>query len=315
MKNSIAVKNKQFSIKQLNTSKDDPFTLYLAGLAPSGRRSMKSQLAGVLKLMGYTDDPAQFPWRNLKYGHVVKLRYILIEQGKSANTVNTTMAAISGVMRTAFNMGLISSDDYMRVKLIKRVNNHKLPVGRELKQQEIKKMLACCKRGKNTLGIRDAAIIAVMLSTGLRRSEVVGLNIEDYDVNNMTLVVNHGKGNRQRLAHISVPAKKLLQKWLKLRSDKTGTLFTRVIADDPTDHKLSAQAIYNLIRLRSEQAGIEHCAPHDLRRTLVTRLLDMGVDINTVRQIVGHQNINTTARYDKRDFKIAKDTIRKVIEF
>ena len=121
MKKSISIKNQQFSIKQLNTSKDDPFTLYLAGLAPSGRRSMKSQLAGVLKLMGYTDDPAQFPWRNLKYGHVVKLRHILIEQGKSANTVNTTMAAISGVMRTAFTMGHIGSDDYMRIKLIKLI--------------------------------------------------------------------------------------------------------------------------------------------------------------------------------------------------
>ena len=177
MKKAIGI-NKQFSIKQLNTSKDDPFTLYLAGLAPSGRRSMKSQLIGVLKLMSYKDDPAQVPWRNLKYGHVVKLRHILMEQGKSANTVNTTMAAISGVMRTAFNMGLIGSDEYMRVKLIKRVNSHKLPVGRELKQKEIKKMLACCKRDKDTLGVRDAAIIAVMLSTGLRRTEVVGLSTE-----------------------------------------------------------------------------------------------------------------------------------------
>ena len=101
-----------------------------------------------------------------------------MEQGKSANTVNMTMAAISGVMRTAFNMGLIGSDEYMRVKLIKRVNSHKLPVGRELKQKEIKKMLACCKRDKDTLGVRDAAIIAVMLSTGLRRTEVVGLSTE-----------------------------------------------------------------------------------------------------------------------------------------
>ena len=153
-----------------------------------------------------------------------------------------------------------------------------------------------------------------MLSTGLRRSEVVGLNIEGYTSRTGTMLVSNGKGNRQHITHISVPAGKLLRKWLKLRS-KSGRLFTRVIAEEVTDRQLSSQAIYNIIKQRSEQAGIESCTPHDLRRTLVTRLLDMGIDINTVRQIVGHQNINTTARYDKRDFKIAKDAIRKAIGF
>ena len=312
MKKDLAIRNKQFLIKQLSTIKDDPFTLYLNSLAPSGRRSMKSQLSSVLKLMDYIGDPTCFPWSNLKYVHIVKIKNILLEQGKAANTINTTIAAINGVMRTAFNMGLLSADDYMRIKLIKRVNSHKLPVGRELKRSELKKMLACCKRDNDALGVRDAAIIALMVSTGLRRSEVVALNIEDYDVNGGSLMVQQGKGNRQRNAFIVVPAKKLILKWMKLRSGAKDILFTRIISGVPTDNKLSTQSIYNIIKARAEQAGIERCTPHDLRRTLVTRLLDTGIDINTVRQIVGHQDVNTTARYDRRDELNRDIVIRKL---
>jgi len=315
MKQDIAIRNKQFLIKQLKNTEDDPFTLYLNGLAPSGRRSMKSQLTGVLRLMNYTDDPTCFPWENLKYAHINKIRNVLIEQGKSVNTINTTIAAINGVIRTAFNMGLISADEYMRIKFVKRVNGKRLPVGRELKQNEIKKMLACCNRDNNALGIRDAAIISLMASTGLRRSEVVALNIENCDIKNGSLVVKKGKGDRQRNAFIVVPAQKLILKWMKLRVSSKGALFTRIASGIPSDNKLSEQTIYNIIRTRSRQAEIKKCTPHDLRRTLVTRLLDTGVDINTVRQIVGHQDVNTTARYDRRDDQHKSAVIRELIVF
>ncbi|MDH5571723.1 MAG: site-specific integrase [Gammaproteobacteria bacterium] len=312
MKKDIAIRNKRFLIKQLSNTEDDPFTLYLNSLAPSGRRSMKSQLIGILRLMGYLDDPTCFPWANLKYVHIVKIRNLLLEQGKSANTINTTIAAINGVMRTGFNIGLLSADEYMRIKLIKRVNSHKLPVGRELKRSELKRMLACCKRDNDALGIRDAAIIGLMVSTGLRRSEVASLNIEDYSVKDGSLIVQQGKGNRQRMTFITPHAKKLMLKWMKLRAVATGILFSRVVSCVPTDNKLSGQSIYNIIKARSEQAGIERCSPHDLRRTLVTRLLDTGIDINTVRQIVGHQDVNTTARYDRRNEQINSTVIRKL---
>jgi integrase/recombinase XerD len=75
---------------------------------------------------------------------------------------------------------------------------------------------------------------------------------------------------------------------------------------------MNSQGIYDLLKKRSEQAGIENCSPHDLRRTFVTRLLESGIDINTVRQLAGHTDIQTTARYDLRDVKAQKKSCSKI---
>ena len=66
---------------------------------------------------------------------------------------------------------------------------------------------------------------------------------------------------------------------------------------------LSTQAIYNLVKQRCALAGLADVSPHDLRRTFVTQLLEAGVDLNTTRQLVGHADLQTTARYDLRDIK------------
>jgi len=83
---TIKTKNIDNKSKQFST---DPFTVYLDSLSPSGRRSMNSQLMGVLKLMEYNGVGENFPWSNLRYVHLVKLRTLLQEQGKAVNTVNT----------------------------------------------------------------------------------------------------------------------------------------------------------------------------------------------------------------------------------
>ena len=71
--------------------------------------------------------------------------------------------------------------------------------------------------------------------------------------------------------------------------------------------------MYDIIKQRSEQAGIDRVRPHDLRRTFVTQLLDAGVDINTTRQLVGHSDIQTTARYDCRDQKAQKRAVKRLM--
>lgn len=67
------------------------------------------------------------------------------------------------------------------------------------------------------------------------------------------------------------------------------------------NRKLVSHTIYEIIKNRADQAQIESCKPHDLRRTFVTQLLEAGIDINTARQLAGHNDIQTTARYDLRD--------------
>ena len=214
-------------------------------------------------------------------------------------------------MKACFNLGLIEANQLMQINEVKRVRGKKLPAGRSLSQQETKALMSACKRDKNIKGKRDLAIIALMLSTGLRRSEVVALNIEDYNTRNGKLVVMSGKGNKQRINYIQTSARKLIKLWLNDRGKELGNLFQPILNSEPLSKKMTSQSLYDLLKKRSIEANINNCRPHDLRRTFVTRMLESGIDLNTVRQLAGHSDIQTTARYDLRDEKEQKRAIKQ----
>ena len=67
-----------------------------------------------------------------------------------------------------------------------------------------------------------------------------------------------------------------------------------------TIRRMTGQAIYAMLQKRAEQAGVENISPHDLRRTFISNMLDVGVDLATISQIVGREDVNTTAIYDRR---------------
>jgi len=187
-----------------------------------------------------------------------------------------------------------------------------LPSGRSLSERETKALIAACKRDKTIAGKRDMAVIVLMLATGLRRSEVVALNVDDYNTRNGQLMVLSGKGNKQRAVFIQTNARRLIKPWIEIRGKNSGKLFQPINNKcDIINRIMTSQSIYDLIGKRSIEASIENCAPHDLRRTFVTRLLESGVDINTVRQLAGHSDIQTTARYDLRDQKVQRKAIKR----
>jgi integrase/recombinase XerD len=286
-------------------AKENPAVLYLDGLAPSGRRAMRSLLRQAIKVLGNDSGIERFDWTALTYARISRIRASLLELNKSASTINATLAALSGVSRTAYLSGLVSGEDYQRIQSVPRVKGKPLPAGRSLSRSEFSALLKACRsRSAGISGIRDAAIFAVMGGAGLRRSEVVGLWLDDYDAKSGMLRIRHGKGNKAR--QLSVPSKtrELLRDWLKARGKTPGALFCAIPkSGQPNFQPLSTQAVYAFVKRRCEQAKIEPCSPHDLRRTFITYLLDDGVDINTTRQLAGHEQIQTTVRYDRRDEK------------
>ena len=285
-----------------NHIKEKPATLYLDGLAPSGRRSMRSLLQLALDALGCGDSLELFDWPSLSYAQVARIRAELLALSKSANTINTTLSAITGVSRTAYLSGLISAEAYQRIKSVKRVKGKPLPAGRSLHRKEFASLLEACRNGKGLAGIRDAAIFAVLGGCGLRRCEAVGLSMGDYDAKSGVLLIKQGKGNKARQLTLPKKARGLLQGWLKSRGKSPGALFCGINKSGvPNYQALSTQAIYNFVKQRCDEARIATCSPHDLRRTFITHLLDDGVDINTTRQLAGHEQIETTARYDRRD--------------
>jgi site-specific recombinase XerD len=294
--------------------KTNPVSLYLDSLAPSGRRSIKSSLTSSTAVLGFDGPLEAMPWNLVEYQHLAQMRTKLGQQGKAVNTINLALSALRGVMRCCFNLGLIKADQLLLINHVKPARGQRLPSGRSLSRCEERKLIRHCGKDKSVAGRRDHALIALMLATGLRRSEVVTIDIDDLNTRTGLLNIHKGKGGKQRLAYLNCESRLLIRQWLKLRGNQPGYLFNPVSKSGSVINRpLVSQSVYDIVRQRAEQAQIGIVRPHDLRRTFVTRLLEAGVDLNTTRQLAGHQDIQTTARYDFRSEKTQQKAVQRLI--
>lgn len=146
--------------------------------------------------------------------------------------------------------------------------------------------------------------------SGLRREEAVALDLEDYHRGEGQLRV-HGKGSKERLAHLASGADAALDAWIALRSDEPGPLFVPINKAGRLDlRRLSGQAIRLILRKRARLAGVADFSPHDARRTWMGSLLSQGADIAIVAGLAGHASPSTTARYDRRGEVARRDAAR-----
>ncbi len=138
--------------------------------------------------------------------------------------------------------------------------------------------------GPSNLATRNRALIGLMLDTGLRRAEVVGLTPADLDLVKCLLSVI-GKGQKQRRVLYSTSVKRLLEAWLKERGDDDGALFW-----------LKAQGLRMLLRRVKEDVSLELLLPHQIRHTAATSIVRNNADPFTVQRILGHSDLSTTQR-------------------
>ncbi len=254
-------------------------------------------------------------WGQLRYQHTAKLRADLVQEF-SVSTTNIYLSALRGVLKEAWRLGYMNAEEYQRAIDIQNIKAESLPAGRDLANGEIKALVRACIDDKNrSAGIRDAALIAVLYA-GARRSEAVKLNVSDYDPETGRLTIRGGKGRKDRTTYIDPGGQMALEDWLELRSTVPGPLFLKVRQTGEIelreDGYLTAQAVYNVLVKRGRQAGIEGFSPHDFRRTVIGDLLDAGVDIVTVAKMMGHADVKTTKRYDRRPEKVKQAAAGKI---
>jgi integrase len=182
------------------------------------------------------------------------------------------------------------------------------PAGRDVAETELDALLAACD--DSPLGVGDAAMIAVVYVTGIRRSEAAALTLSSYSsaAHSLRLV---GKGNKERTVPISATALPWLDAWLRVRGGKPGPLFCPLRKGGNVEHRhLTSQTIADLLERRRIQAGVAlPVKPHDLRRTLIGDLLDNGTDLVTAQQIAGHAGPRTTSKYDRRGLDTKRDAV------
>ncbi len=278
---------------------NNPAAVYLASLAHGSRRTMQEALNTMAGILG-DFDAFSCPWAMLRFQHTSALRSQLAERYAAA-TANKMLSALRGVLKAAWRLGQMDAEAYTRAVDVGSVTGETLPTGRAIAAGELAALLKTCTADTTAAGARDAALLALLYSCGLRRAEVVALDLADYNPTTGALTVR-GKRNKQRLAHVVNGSRLALTDWLTIRGDDAGPLFLAVNKGGAIrqGQRFTTQAVYNVVQKRAAEAGIESISCHDFRRTFVGDLLDAGADIATVQRLAGHASVNTTARYDRR---------------
>ena len=151
-------------------------------------------------------------------------------------------------------------------------------------------------------GLRDRAILELLFSSGLRVSELVGLDKDNVNLKRREFMVR-GKGQKDRPIFISPEAADWVQKYIDKRTDTTKPLFIRYSGNKKVDltgnyHRLTARSIQRMVARYALLAGItKHVSPHTLRHSFATDLLMNGADLRSVQAMLGHSNISTTQIY------------------
>ncbi|MBD2498196.1 tyrosine-type recombinase/integrase [Nostoc sp. FACHB-280] len=274
-----------------------PAIIYLSTLSPGSKPTMKHSLNLIAQLLtDHQADHLTLNWSGLRYKHTHALRTALIQKYEPA-TVNRILCALRGVLKQALHSELINPIDYARAVDIKNVKVSKELSGRVLSQDELDALMQTCFSDLTPAGFRDAALIAFLRGAGLRRSEVVGLELKDfYHSGDIKLHSSHPRVDR--IVYLSPSAIAIVNDWIEIRTRTPGPLLCQVNKSGRVVHKrLTPQAVLFILHKRGEQAGIKPFSPHDLRHTFIWDLLNAGVDIVTVQSLAGLSTPALTARY------------------
>jgi integrase/recombinase XerC len=177
-----------------------------------------------------------------------------------------------------------------------------------LTQEEIEKLLNAPDRS-TPLGQRDRALLELLYASGLRVSELVGLTLEQIDLESNEIRV-WGKGSKERVVLMGQPAAEALKSYLKEgRAQLWGEKKTKALFLDRYGQRLTERSVQRLLNQYAKKAGIsKRVHPHLLRHTFATHLLDGGADLRVVQELLGHARLTSTQIYTH----VTKGQARKV---
>lgn len=215
------------------------------------------------------------------------IRYFLASErakGVSSNTQNNKRLTLSTFFAWMFANGITSGNPMLAIKRIKEEKLYKKP----FTDLEMEWLRIGCRDN-----LRDTAIIEMLASTGCRVSELVGMDRKDV-VDDEVIV--YGKGRKERRAYINARARVALIRYLETRHDGNDALF--VTLQEP-HNRLKLSGVEIMVRELGRKCGIENVHPHRFRRTAATKALERGMPIEVVKDMLGHESINTTLIYAK----------------
>jgi integrase/recombinase XerC len=228
-------------------------------------------------------------------------------KGQSRGTAARKLAAIRTFLRYLRREEAISGDPGSLVRTPKR--EVRIPV--HLSEEEMTRLLDA-PDSDDPLGRRDKAIVELFYASGLRLSELAGLDLDDVNLSRkMTRVL--GKGGKERLVPFNSTTAAALRAYLRDRD--------KLLGDARRDHdalfvnyrggRLTVRSIDRLVRRYATASTRPEVSPHALRHSFATHLLQRGADLRAIQELLGHSRLSTTQRYTHLDAAQLRDVYRK----
>ena len=226
----------------------------------------------------------------------------MLDKGYSTVTVHRKISSLRTFFRFNMRAGMIKVNPVENVVLPKR--HKRLPVF--LEETSLDRLLDNYNFGEGYSGMRDRTIIETLYTTGMRKAELIGLKINDIDIENRTVRVL-GKRNKERIIPLISSFCSNLSHYIEMRKENFPDLTENWLFLTDRGNKLYDKYVYNTVKRYLEMVTtIEKKSPHVLRHTFATHMLNHGADLNSVKEILGHANLSATQVYTHNTFEKLK---------
>ncbi|MEV0679737.1 site-specific tyrosine recombinase XerD [Actinosynnema sp. NPDC050436] len=216
----------------------------------------------------------------------------LRESGLAEASAARALVAVRGLHRFAHREGLAPDDPARAVR--PPTPPRRLP--KALPVDDVLRLLDV-PGGDAPAALRDRALLELLYSSGARISEVVGLDVDDVDTAERTVLLD-GKGGRQRLVPVGRPALAALESYLVRARPALAKRGTPALFLNARGGRLSRQTAWQVLKTAAERAGLAAgVSPHTLRHSFATHLLEGGADVRVVQELLGHASVTTTQVY------------------
>lgn len=224
----------------------------------------------------------------------------------SAGSAARTVVAVRGFHRFAVREGLCEQDPAAAVR--PPASAKRLP--KALPLADIEAILEAAGAPGTSLALRDRALLEVLYGTGARISEAVGLDLDDVDLEDDTVLLR-GKGAKHRVVPVGTFAREAIEAYLvRARPELAGVgRGTAALFLNARGGRLSRQSAWTVLTRAADRAGVTaDVSPHTLRHSFATHLLDGGADVRVVQELLGHASVTTTQVYTL----VTVDSLREV---
>ncbi len=232
------------------------------------------------------------------------LRQYLRTYGKTPITRARKLSTLRGFVKFLRMLGWLESDPTESLEAPFR--RRSLP--KAVSQAQAEDLLGA--EPQHRYPLRDQALLELAYSSGLRASELVGVNVGDFDFARRELRV-FGKGSKERVVVFGEPCARAIQEFLQKERvapvDGSDALFV-----NPSGARLGVRSVHNIVRRWAVAAGLPpDVSPHTLRHSFATHLLDGGADLKSVQQLLGHESLATTQVYTHVSIERLRDAVEK----